>query len=119
VPAEVDGQHEPMERPATEVAGEQSRRLFTGIGDKMTFSEAQADRQVHARKLVYSALGEVKRLLSDLDIVPNMRDYANTETFRAARQRHADRVGRVVALQDELTAEARAIQMDCRKAVMA
>ena len=76
----------------------------------MTFCEAQSERQVHARKLVYSALGEVKRLLSDLEIVPNMRDYLDPEQFRAARQRHADRVRRVVELQNELTAEARAIQ---------
>ena len=76
----------------------------------MTLCESQTESKVEARKRVYSALAEVKRLLSDLDIVPNMRDYFDPEQFRVARQKHANQVRRVVDLQNEMTAEAKMLQ---------
>jgi hypothetical protein len=75
-----------------------------------TMHEAQASSKVEALKRVYSALGQAKRLLSDLDIVPNMRDYHSLESFNAARQIYASRVARIVELQNELTGEARFLQ---------
>jgi len=75
-----------------------------------TMHEAQTRAKVEARKRVYVALSEVKRLLSDLDIVPNARDYAFSESFEAARLVHAARVQSVVDLQNAMTADCRALQ---------
>jgi hypothetical protein len=79
-----------------------------------TLAEVQTTAKVNARKRVYSALAEVKRLLCDLDIVPNMRDYSDGPDghamFRDARRLHASHVRAVVDLQNAMTGEARFLQ---------
>lgn len=79
-----------------------------------TLAETQTNLRVEARKRVYSALAQVKRLLADLDIVPNMRDYADSldgaAMFRDACRIHAGHVRAVVDLQNAMTGEARFLQ---------
>lgn len=75
-----------------------------------TFAEAQTTTKVEARKRVYVALSEVKRLMTSLDIVPNMRDYPDIYSFESARRIHRDHLQAVIDLQNEMTRECRILQ---------